>query len=199
MLADQFTQLLTAFVDGELSQRQRKAALRLLQRSSEAREFLRQLQENAHRVKQLPRHKVEPSLVSDVLQAINEQNLQPNSPARVKRTRRRWLPYVAASLAASVMVGAIGALYLKSMNAPENVGNEFGPNMATNFERKLPPAAAEKKPEQRPAPEMTPAPRKTPNPMLAQMVDETFRGFIAPVMVEQAFSANFRELQNGGA
>ena len=100
MLSDQVTELLTAFVDGELSQRQRKAVMRLLHRSSEAREVLRQLQENAHRLKQLPRHKVEPSLVRDVLQAIAEVQAQPKQPAP-KLGRRRWLPYVAASLAAS--------------------------------------------------------------------------------------------------
>ena len=70
MLSEQILELLTAFVDGELSQRQRKAVMRVLQRSSEARDVLRQLQENAHRVKKLPRHKVERSLVDQVMEAI---------------------------------------------------------------------------------------------------------------------------------
>src|ERR1700722_6665840 len=115
MLPDQATQLLTAFVDGELGQRQRKAALRLLQRSSEAREILRQLQENAHKVKQLPRRKVEPSLVDEVLRAIAEQKAQPKPPTPKFGRRRRWMPYVAASLAASILIGVIGLLYWQSM------------------------------------------------------------------------------------
>jgi len=42
MLSDQVLELLTAFVDGELHQRQREEVLRLLNRSSEARELVRQ-------------------------------------------------------------------------------------------------------------------------------------------------------------
>src|SRR5437870_4024271 len=102
MLSDQLLQLLTAFVDGELSQRQRKSAVRLLEKSSEARAILKQMQENAHRLKRLPRHKVEPSLVDGIMQAIHERKSQPK-PALSPR-RRRWLPYVAATLAASLLV-----------------------------------------------------------------------------------------------
>src|SRR5437879_440778 len=123
MLPDQVTELLTAFVDGELGQRQRKAALRLLQRSSEARELLRELQENAHKIKQLPRRKVEPSLVNDILQAIAEQQKQPAQPRPARR--RRWMPYFAASLAASLLIGVIGLLYWQSLVLEEeNRNNE---------------------------------------------------------------------------
>src|SRR5271170_1857138 len=107
MLSDQVTRLLTAFVDGELSQRQRKAVMRVLHKSSEAREVLRQLQENAHKVKQLPRRKLEPSLVEAVMQAIAEQKAQPKQPTAPRIVRRRWLPYVAAAMAASLLVGVL--------------------------------------------------------------------------------------------
>ena len=43
MLPEQDRELLTSYVDGELSTRQRKTVLRLLRRSAEARELLRQL------------------------------------------------------------------------------------------------------------------------------------------------------------
>ena len=114
MIPDQLMQLLTAFVDGELSQRQRKAVMRLLHRSSEAREMLRQLQENVHKLKQLPRRKVEPSLVDDVMQAIALQLAQP-APLPRKAAHRRWLPYVAASIAAGLLISALGILYWKTM------------------------------------------------------------------------------------
>jgi len=124
MLPDQVTELLTAFVDGELSQRQRKAALRLLQRSSEAREFLRQLQENSHKIKQLPHRKVEPSLVDEIVRAIAEQKAQPMQPA-AKPRRRRWMPYVAATLAASLLIAAIGFAYWKSMGDLDGKGGNL--------------------------------------------------------------------------
>src|SRR5215831_7986877 len=58
MLSDQFRQLLTAYVDGELSSRQRKAVQRLLRRSPEARSLLLKLQEDARRLRALPRHRL---------------------------------------------------------------------------------------------------------------------------------------------
>jgi len=184
MISDQVIELLTAFVDGELSQRQRKAVMRLLHRSSEAREILRQLQENAHRVKQLPRHKVEPSLVPDVLQAIAEVQAQPKPPT-LKIGRRRWLPYVAASLAASLLIGMISFLYWKNMIDQDN-----GPKDEL-FSAKV--ETPEKKIEPQPTP--TPTPRK-PNPMIDQMVKGTFGEFIRQVPDDAPFSATFAELQN---
>src|SRR5262249_19757793 len=108
MLSEQVIELLTGYVDGELSQRQRRAVMRLLHKSSEAREMLRQLQENAHQLKQLPFHKVQPSLVDEVMRAIAEQQAQPRPAAPPRGARRRWLPYLAATLAASLLIGAIG-------------------------------------------------------------------------------------------
>src|SRR5438874_7653731 len=113
MLTDPMIQLLTAFVDGQLSQRQRKAVMRLLNKSSEARELLRQLQENSHRMKNLPRHKVEPSLVDEVLQAIAEAKAQPAAATAPKR-QRRWLPVIAATMAASIVIAVIGVVYWKA-------------------------------------------------------------------------------------
>src|ERR1041384_3644971 len=99
MLSEEMIQLLTAFVDGELSQRQRDAVMRLLEHSAEARELLRQLQDNAHRVKKLPRHKVEPSLVEAVMQAIEEHKAQPKLIETPSRQRRPSLPHLPAELA----------------------------------------------------------------------------------------------------
>jgi hypothetical protein len=114
MLSKQILELLTAFVDGELSQRQRKAVMRVLQRSSEARDMLRQLQENAHKLKKLPRHKVEPSLVEAVIEAITEHQAQPK-PATRRAPRRAWAPYVVATMAASLLIAVIGMAYWNGM------------------------------------------------------------------------------------
>ena len=91
--------------------------MRLLHKSSEAREMLCQLQENAHKLKQLPRRKLEPGLVEEILQAIAEQPAQAKQPA-VKVARRRWLPYVVASMAAALLISVLGIVYWKAMDSP---------------------------------------------------------------------------------
>jgi hypothetical protein len=176
MLPDQATQLLTAFVDRELSQRQRKAVMRLLHKSSEAREMLRHLQENAHKLKLLPRRKIEPSLVDEILQAIAEQQAQPKQPA-VKAARRRWLPYVVASMAAALLIGALGIVYWKTMAEP---GGTKDANLAKHIS---------------PAPPSPKVPKA--HPLLAPSVEGTFLEFSKQVPVDQVFSANFSELQDG--
>jgi hypothetical protein len=77
MLTDRFRQLLTGYVDGELGSRQRKAVLRLLRRSPEARTLLRQLQEDAARLRDLPRQHLAPDFPARVLQAASERQLHP--------------------------------------------------------------------------------------------------------------------------
>lgn len=180
MLPDQALQLLTAFVDRELSQRQRKAVMRLLHKSSEAREMLRQLQENAHRLKQLPRRKIEPSLVDEILQAVAEQQAQPKQPV-VKAARRRWLPFVAASMAAALLIGALGIVYFKMMDESNGVTKET-PNVAKG-----------ETPNKKPA---LPAPKpRTVDPLVTRMVVETFAEFSKPP-VDPALTANVSELQD---
>ena len=186
MLSDQVIQLLTAFVDGELSQRQRKAVMRLLHRSSEARELLRQFQENAHKLKQLPRHKVGPSLVDEVMQAIAEQKAQPKQPA-AKMPRRRWLPYLAASMAASLLIGAIGILYWQTMQQQDN-GVKDEPILAK--------IDAPEKKTQSVSAITTPTPRKS-NELVEKLVKGTFGEFVRQVPVDVPFNATFADLQNG--
>ena len=70
MLSEYDKELLTAFVDGELTRRQRKSVLRLLHESSEARSFLRDLQEDVHLFKVLPQHKLEEDFAATVLGEI---------------------------------------------------------------------------------------------------------------------------------
>ena len=88
MLSKPSLHLLTAFVDGELNERQRKALMRLLNRSSEARTVLKQLQVNAHRLKKLPKHKIGPSLVDEILLEIAKQRTQPKPKRITKATAK---------------------------------------------------------------------------------------------------------------
>jgi hypothetical protein len=185
MLSDQLLQLLTAFVDGELSQRQRMEVVQLLEKSSEAREILKQLQENAHRLKMLPRHKVEPSLVDDIMQAINEHKSQPKPASAPGTRRRRWMPYLAATLAASLMVAAIGLMYWKATQ-------ETNPGPKENFVDNNNP-----KPEPKPAPEPQPTPKRV-NPNLAVLSKITGATVHDFASVVPDFSASFAELKKDG-
>ncbi len=183
MLSDQVTQLLTAFVDGELSQRQRKAVMRVLHKSSEAREVLRHLQENAHKIKQLPRRKVEPSLVDAVMQVIAEQKAQPKQPAVPSIVRRRrWLPYVSAAMAASLLIGVVSIFAWKAFKDREETKGE-----GTLVKK------TDRTPERKSTPEPEPAPTRS-NPLLGQIVEGTFAG-AAKLPAPAALTLPFAQLQ----
>ena len=110
-LSDRNLQLLTAFVDGQLSNRERKATLRLLHRSSEARAMLGELQENAHRLKELPRHTLGPDFAGRVVEAIKRGRLKP-APTPILRRLPRWLKFSAVAacvLLAQLTTQTIGA------------------------------------------------------------------------------------------
>src|SRR5438105_4517825 len=67
MLAEKYQELLTAYVDGELSARQRRAVYKLLRRSAEARALLRQLQEDSHSLIELPPPPPAPDFAGSVM------------------------------------------------------------------------------------------------------------------------------------
>ena len=187
MLSEPVLELLTAFVDGELSQRQRKAVMRVLERSSEARGMLRQMQENAHKLKKLPRHKVEPSLVEQVLQAIAEQKSQPKQPSKSRAGRRAWMPYLAATMAASLLMGVIGFAYWKAMIEPIDPLKDD----SDKFVKVVP----ETKPE--PKPSVESPPKKKKHPLLDGIVEGVALG-VGAKPAEQVFVALFRDLRNEG-
>jgi len=187
MLSESMIQLLTAFVDGEMNPRQREEVMRLLNKSAEAREMLRQLQENAHKVKMLPHRKVEPSLVDEIVEAIAERKAQPK-PVLV--ARRRWMPYLAASLAASLLMGTIGVVYWRVLYDGDKSNKIDEPVIVQN----------DKKPEPKVIPDPLPTPKKQ-NPLLAMMSNMTeaiVRDTGAPVPPEKHFAASFRDLDKAG-
>ena len=94
MLPDRLCQLLTAYVDGELTVRRARAVQRLLERTPEARELLAQLRANAERLRALDEPEARPHLAR-----VNEMNglreglrgrraiEQPQLPGHVLRER----------------------------------------------------------------------------------------------------------------
>jgi hypothetical protein len=110
MITDPQTQLLTAYVDGELSARQQLAADRLLRESAEARELLRQLQGDAEQVRNLPRRRLDPGFANRVVQALPHQRFSLRSPVRpVQRTVPAWVGLAAA---ASVLLAVTAGTYI---------------------------------------------------------------------------------------
>jgi hypothetical protein len=191
MLSDDLIELLTAYVDGELSPRQRDDVMRLLNKSAEAREILRQLQENAHKLKQLRRHKVEPSLVDEILAAIAEERAQRKAPA--PKRRQSVVPYVLAVMAASIMVGAIGILTYLAVDS--FVHHKQGPPLAVQNEIK---ADQKQEIEQPQPPEQSlPTPKKI-NPLVGNIAEAVAGGFIAAPPPERMFAASFNQLRKNG-
>ncbi len=106
MLPDRYRQLLTAFVDGELSGRQRRHVERLLHNSAEARELLRRLQDDAHSLRSLPRACLETDLSIPVLRAIADRGLTIRQPRPAPAAAR--LPAWTGFAAAAAILAALG-------------------------------------------------------------------------------------------
>jgi hypothetical protein len=124
MLTNEVQQLLVAYVDGELSARQHEAASRLLQKSAEARDFVRQLEEDAGALRRLPRRQLGAEFPHRILDAIGERRRGEvrNEWADIARqqapltahqspltSRRRYLAWAVA--AAVLMLLGGGTLY----------------------------------------------------------------------------------------
>jgi hypothetical protein len=111
MLSDRERELLTAFLDGQLGARQHKAARRLLHRSSEARELLRQLQEDAHALRGLPRHALPADFAAQVMRVAAERGLRPRGPRPAPRPQ--GIPtWAGLAAAAAVLLAVTAGSYL---------------------------------------------------------------------------------------
>jgi len=124
MLSDRLCQLLTAYVDGELSPAQRAAVRRLLRRSAAARQLCRQLQSDAARLRALPRRELGWDLAPVVLQALNPtpaptaRRLAVPEPAPVPT----WLG-LAAAAAVLFLIGTGSFLYFAALPPEEDDGS----------------------------------------------------------------------------
>jgi hypothetical protein len=116
MLPDRDRQLLSAFVDGELSSRQRRHVERLLRRSGEARTLLRRLQEDARELRHLPRRRPPQDLSVAVLKAIAERRLLPGGRHPPRRLPGGFPPWAGLAAAAAVLfvIGAASYLYFSA-------------------------------------------------------------------------------------
>src|SRR5262245_45251656 len=106
-MKDQLLQKLTAYVDGELDPRERDVVDRLAQGDPSVRELLTLLQQDARRLRELPRVKAPEPFADLVLKRVAE--------SRVQRKRHaiappRWLHYAAA--AAIILGVGIGSHFL---------------------------------------------------------------------------------------
>jgi anti-sigma factor RsiW len=113
MLLDRYRQLLTAYVDGELSSRQRRYVVRLLHRSAEARQLLQQLKADARTLRQLPRPSLPADLTGAVLRLISERNLAPRQSRTIQVVpAMTWMgPLTSWTVAATVLLSLGVASY----------------------------------------------------------------------------------------
>lgn len=118
MLLDCDSQLLTAYVDDELTTRQRRHLEHLLRRSPEARQLLHKLQADARTLRHLPRPPLPADLSGPVLRAIAARRLAPRHRRIIKVSAPPpWvgpLASWAAAAAVLLVLGAASYLYFAS-------------------------------------------------------------------------------------
>jgi hypothetical protein len=192
MLSDASQQLLTAFVDGELSPRQREVALQLLHESSEARELLMQLQENANRIKRLPRQTLDAHFAVDVLEIIEERSIHPEPlPIRLAGTLR-WLPYAVAGVAAAVVFVAslAGVIYVLG-----TIDHNQGPPLVKHQPPEPPEVAHNDAPPkgQGDREDLQPSAPKPLDPLIARVIEGSVSNF-ARHMPERGYTFAMRDL-----
>src|SRR5262245_2755464 len=116
MLSDRELELLTAYVDGELSDRQQRHAERLLRASEEARALLRDLQADSRHLIELPKVNAPAELHRSIMSAVGKVKRQP-AAARARpdvRTFPAWTGWAAA--AAVLLVIGVGTFVSYSRN-----------------------------------------------------------------------------------
>jgi hypothetical protein len=111
MVPERLSQLLTAYIDGELSSRRRRAVQRLLRKSPEARRLLERLQDDSKELRKLSRSKLERDLAPRIMRAISERRLHVARRAAIAQRPPfpAWAGYAAA---ASVLLAVFCGSYL---------------------------------------------------------------------------------------
>ncbi len=132
MLPERYRELLTAYVDGELSARQRRHVLRLLHRSVEARRLLQRLQSDSDALIHLPKPRLDRDLAEPVLQKITAARPLPIRPARRFGPPRAYPLWAGAAAAAAVLflIGTASYCFFSSVEhraAPALAQNQTNP------------------------------------------------------------------------
>jgi anti-sigma factor RsiW len=99
MLPERDRELLTAYIDGELNNRQRRTLTKLLRRSPEARKLLKEMQADSDELRALAPAHLKQDLSDSVLMLIAQRHLERPQP------QAQPLPAVAPPLAALAPVG----------------------------------------------------------------------------------------------
>jgi hypothetical protein len=175
MLLDRDRELLTAYVDGELSARQQRHVLRLLRRSPEARKLLKQMQDDARKLRHLARTHLDRDLSETVVEAIVTGHLAHNR--RLQASAPRPIPsWVGLAAAAAVLfvIGVSSYLYFAASldHQPDTDG------LTQRDKKPAPDKPNEKGPEVLPAPivqvpkDKGAQPGETPKPPPGPIVDK---------------------------
>jgi len=126
MLREVDSQLLTAYVDGELTARERRRVVRLLRQSREARRFVRRLRRDARLVGSLRVPPLPVDLSEVVLQTIAARGLKPGTRRPARRTvPPRFPAWVGLAAAAAVFLAVSLGSYLFFSSGP--AGTDPGP------------------------------------------------------------------------
>jgi anti-sigma factor RsiW len=132
-LPERVTSLLTAYIDGELSSRKRRAVDRLLRKSPEARNLLSSMQQDSMILRHLPRKKMKADLSKTVLTTLDLRGIKlpppppMTLPPLAPRTSR-W-PKVIGAVLLLVAIGT-GSYFFFSATAPAT--HRKGPPTSTS-------------------------------------------------------------------
>ena len=193
MLPDRYRELLTAYVDGELTTRQRKAVSRLLHRSEEARQLLEQLQQDADILRGLPRLRLDRDLSSQVLLTIHQRRLHPGRHRLAQPVPAFPVWTGMAAAAAVLLVIGIGSYVYFAHSLPQDQLANVKPGVTTEKETKrtlpsLPPNAVAKvnTPAEPPKQEKPAKPRESTAPEVAvKTPDNTPEVAVSPMKVPE--------------
>ncbi len=101
---EQHDELLSAYLDRELSPDERAGVERLLENSSEARRRLRELEATSHFFAQLPQEQLEADFADGIIDELGRRALLRPEPAASPRRGRRWARWAAPLAAAAAVV-----------------------------------------------------------------------------------------------
>lgn len=135
MLNEEQCQLLTLFVDGEATPKQRRAVAELVRESPEARRLLHALQQDADQLQALPHLKLPETFSQAVLDQIGMRGLhRPAALIAIPRPRRMsWVSR--AAIAAAVLAAVSAATYLFALRS---AGPNSAPALASSQPARLP-------------------------------------------------------------